>query len=95
MDAYDLRLTFPGQEVWAIDVKDWASPYRLAETVKPFRTFPTWDRAFFVFPDRYKNKHRNYLEAFRSRCVYLNERIQAVFESDLVAAARQKLRGVK
>jgi transcriptional regulator with XRE-family HTH domain len=95
MDAYDLRLTFPNREVWAVDVKDWASPYRLAEAVKPFRTFPTWDQAFFVFPDRYKSKHRNYLEAFRSRCVYLNERIQAVFESDLVTAARQKLRGVK
>jgi transcriptional regulator with XRE-family HTH domain len=95
MDAYDLRLTFPGREVWAVDVKDWASPYRLAETVKPFRTFPAWDRAFFVFPDRYKTTHRNYLEAFRSRCVYLNERIQAVFESDLVAAARRKIRGVR
>lgn len=95
MDAYDLRLTFPDREVWAIDVKDWASPYRLAETVKPFRTFPAWDQAYFVFPDRHKSKHRNYLEAFRSRCVYLNERVQAVFESDLVAAARQKLRGSK
>jgi hypothetical protein len=95
MDAYDLRLTFPGKEVWAIDVKDWASPYRLAESVKPFRTFPSWDRAFFVFPDRYKTMRRNYMEAFRSRCVYLNERIQAVFESDLIVAARQKLRGAR
>lgn len=95
MDAYDLRIRFPDREVWAVDVKDWASPYRLAETVKPFRTFPSWDRAFFVFPDRYKTTRRNYLEAFSSRCVYLNERIQAVFESDLVAAARRKLRGAR
>lgn len=93
MDAYDLRITFPDREVWAVDVKDWASPYRLAETVKPFRSFPSWDRAYFVFPDRYKTRRRNYLEAFSSRCVYLSDRVRAVFESDLVAAARRKLRG--
>ncbi len=93
VDAYDLRLTFPDREVWAVDVKDWASPYSLAERVKPFRTNPPWDHAFFVFPDRHKKARRNYLEAFRSRCIYLNERIEALFESDLVAVVREKLRG--
>jgi transcriptional regulator with XRE-family HTH domain len=93
VDAYDLRLTFPDNEIWAVDVKDWASPYSLAEKIKPFRTNPPWDRAFFVFPDRHKKSRRNYLEAFQTRCIYLSERIEALFESDLVAAARQKLRG--
>lgn len=92
VDAYDLRLTFPNREVWALDVKDWASPYRLAAEVKPFRTDPPWDRAFFVFPDRYKVTRRNYAEAFRSRCIYLGDRVEAMFESDLIAAARHELR---
>jgi transcriptional regulator with XRE-family HTH domain len=93
VDAYDLRVTFPDKEVWAIDVKDWASPYLLAETVKPFRTRPPWDRAFYVFPDRHKKVRRDYLEAFRNRCVYVAGRVEALFDSDIVAAARQKLRG--
>ncbi|MDQ3802294.1 MAG: hypothetical protein M3416_00325 [Acidobacteriota bacterium] len=93
VDAYDLRVTFPDKEVWAIDVKDWASPYLLAEAVKPFRTRPPWDRAFYVFPDRHKRVRRDYLEAFRNRCVYVTGRVDALFDSDLVAAARRKLRG--
>jgi REase associating with pPIWI_RE/pPIWI_RE three-gene island domain Y len=94
VDAYDLRVTFPDQEVWAIDVKDWASPYRLAEAVKPFRTRPSWDRAFYVFPDRHKKRRLDYLEAFRSRCIYLSDRVAALFESELIAAARRKVRGL-
>lgn len=93
VDAYDLRVTFPDKEVWAVDVKDWASPYLLAEAVKPFRTRPPWDRAFYVFPDRHKRVRRDYLEAFRNRCIYITGRVEAHFDSDIVAAARQKLRG--
>jgi transcriptional regulator with XRE-family HTH domain len=92
VDAYDLRVTFPDQEVWAIDAKDWASPYRLAESITPFRTRPIWDRAFYVFPDRHKRKRLDYLEAFRGRCLYINERVGSLFESDLIAAARRKVR---
>jgi hypothetical protein len=93
VDAYDLRLTFPDRQVWAVDVKDWASPYRLAEQVSPFRTNPPWDHAFFVFPDRHKRVKRNYVEAFKSRCLYVSDRVDALFESDFIAAARRKLRG--
>jgi transcriptional regulator with XRE-family HTH domain len=91
-DAYDLRLTFPGGEVWAIDVKDWSSPYSLAQRVKPFRSSPVWDKAFFVFPERYKNVRRNYLEAFRNRCVYLNDRVEAFYETDFLMLAESHLK---
>jgi hypothetical protein len=94
LDVYDLRLTFPDGEVWAVDVKDWANPYRLARTIKHFRTDPPWDRAFFVFPDRHRKARPNYLNAFRSQCTLLDDkRFSAMFESDLIIAARSKLKG--
>jgi transcriptional regulator with XRE-family HTH domain len=93
LDVYDLRLTFPDGEVWAIDVKDWANPYRLAHAVRPFRTDPPWNRALFVFPDHHRKRRPNYLNAFRSQCVLLDdEKVSAMFETDLVAAARRKLK---
>jgi transcriptional regulator with XRE-family HTH domain len=95
MDAYDLRVIFPDRETWAVDVKDWANPYRLAANVKAFRTTPPWDRAFFVFPDRHKAVRRNYVEAFRNSCPYVDERTGAMFVSDFITAARRKLRGGK
>lgn len=93
VDAYDLRLTFSDRQVWAVDVKDWASPYRLADQVKPFRINPPWDRAFFVFPDRHRHVKRNYVEAFKSRCLHVGDRVDAMFQSDFIAAARRKIRG--
>lgn len=94
LDAYDLQITFPDGEVWAVDVKDWSSPYILAQRVKPFRTNPPWDKAFFVFPDRYKKLKRNYLEAFKNRCVYLNERVDAFYETEFLTLVEQHLRGL-
>lgn len=90
-DAYDIRITFPNDEVWAVDVKDWSSPYSLAQRVKPFRTIPPWDKAFFVFPDRYKKLRRNYLEAFKNRCIYLNERVDAYYETEFLTLVNQHL----
>lgn len=95
LDAYDLRVIFPDREAWAVDVKDWANPYRLAANVKPFRAKPPWDRAFFVFPDRHKAIRRNYVQAFSSHCPYVDERTGAMFVSDLLASAKRKLKGTK
>ena len=48
LDAYDLRITLPNGQVWAVDVKDWSSPVRLARRLGPLRESPPWDRAFVV-----------------------------------------------
>jgi hypothetical protein len=56
-DRYDLRVTLPSQEIWAVDVKDYESPIALADHISrnPFPQFegnPSlhWDRAFYVVP---------------------------------------------
>lgn len=49
-DAYDLRITLPHRQVWAIDVKDRASPAILGRGARPLRMDPPYDRAFLVVP---------------------------------------------
>src|SRR5258708_40357802 len=65
LDTYDLLIKFPNGKAWAVDVKDHRSAVRLAVNLLPFRWFPVWDRAFYVFPDyhadtAYLNEFRNY-----------------------------------
>ena len=49
-DAYDLRITLPDGQVWAIDVKDRANPALLGRSTVPFRTVPPFTHAFLVVP---------------------------------------------
>lgn len=92
-DRYDLRLTFPDQSVWALDVKDWGNPFLLARSVnrKPFPADPPWQRAFFVFPDARRAQRSDYVRAFTNTCRILSERIGACFERDVLRRAEQKL----
>ncbi len=98
-DAYDLRLTFPDRDVWAIDVKDWANPFLLARRVDPIPTTPPWTWAYFVFPDDRRSQRSDYIRAFRNHCPFVGKhgkaRTSACFERDLLSAARKKLQGVQ
>lgn len=56
-DRYDLRVILPGNEIWAVDVKDYESPVALADHISrhPFPRFDgapslNWNRAFYVVP---------------------------------------------
>lgn len=66
-DSYDLLVILPSGDRWAVDVKDWSSAVSLALGLadKPFRYFPEWDKAFYVFPNyranqTYMNEFKNY-----------------------------------
>lgn len=74
-DAYDLRLTFANKTTWAVDVKDWHSPYFLARhlVVKAAsgNFIPTelpWHRAFFVFPNERGQKASDYCRVVSKYC---------------------------
>lgn len=90
-DRYDLRVTFPTGEVWAIDVKDWANPFLLARQVAPFPIEPPWNKAYFVFPDERAKERRDYVRAFRNACKGLNQNVLAHFERDLLKEARAQI----
>lgn len=95
-DAYDLRLTFADGEVWAVDVKDWASPFALAKNLaeKPlsFRARATWSKAFFVFPNRRKERNPNYLKIFRRNLPWLEkDGIESLYEKDFLKTVKVRL----
>lgn len=98
-DAYDLRLTFPDRDVWAIDVKDWANPFLLARRVDPIPTTPPWTWAYFVFPDNRRSQRSDYVRAFRNHCPFVGKhskaRTSACFARDLLFVARKKLQGIQ
>ena len=97
-DSYDLRIVFPDQEVWAIDVKDWVNPFLLANKVKKQSPYipsdPPWQKAYFVFPDARKQQRTDYLRAFNHHCT-LPKDIRAKFEYELIKDVKNKLGSIK
>lgn len=86
-DAYDLKITFTGTgEVWAIDVKDYRNPTRLAREAKPFRPDPPWDRAFYAFPQH--RRSRGYMETFRNLRSDSASQTEGIFFRDLIRKVR-------
>lgn len=63
-DSYDLRVTFPSGLVWAIDVKDWASPRLLGRAARPVRPDPPYDEAFWIVPGHRVADRPGYIETF-------------------------------
>lgn len=88
-DAYDLRITL-GNEVWAVDVKDWANPFLLASQAGPIRRTPSWNRAFYVFPDERQQQRRDYLRAFENYWDRPSNTV-ALMHSDFLNLVRKKM----
>jgi len=61
-DAYDLLVSLPDGQVWAVDVKDWANPALLGRHIKPLPETPRYDKAFVVVPDHRLRRRANYLD---------------------------------
>jgi hypothetical protein len=106
-DAYDVLVRFPdGVTTWAIDVKDWASPYLLAHHVDPIPKHPRWDRAYYAFPSKRELLRPDYPRAFSVTCNALKRTgkghveidgvlVHAAFDHEVVEAAKLKLQGGK
>ena len=67
-DDYDLGITFPDGEVWAVDCKDSARPGLLAARLrmKEFSTSSRWQSAFYIFPAYRKKLTPHYGKMFQS-----------------------------
>lgn len=63
-DAYDLRITFPDGEVWAVDVKDRANPALLGRAARPLPSRPPHDLAFLVVPRYRFDEREDYRRVF-------------------------------
>ena len=98
-DRYDLRVSFPDGDVWAVDVKDWADPCLLAKRIQadgetPIPTTPFWTKAYFVFPDERKIERPDYVRAFNNRFPHKSKHISAEFEVKFLADVKRKLKGI-
>lgn len=92
-DAYDLAIRFADGEVWGVDVKDWANPFLLARRVQPIPRTPSWNQAFFVFPES-RLKRPDYLRAFRNTCKILggSPPTFALMERQFLARVERKMK---
>jgi len=97
-DSYDLRVTLPRKTI-AVDVKDWSNPFLLARKVqeKGFPLSPTWDEAYYIFPQERKQEQPDYVRAFSNTCnssngrVKIGHNIKAAFENDFVKMVQKEL----
>jgi hypothetical protein len=63
-DAYDLRITLPRGQVWAVDVKDRANPALLGRDTAPLRPDPPYDKGFLVAPQYRFDEREDYGRVF-------------------------------
>lgn len=92
-DAYDLRVGFPSGEAWAVDVKDWENPFLLAKAVGQIALEPSWNQAYYVFPDYRASLRPRYARAFGSTWVGQSDRVGYAVEKDFLRTVRQHLTG--
>lgn len=90
-DCYDLRVTFPDGEVWAIDLKDYSNPYLLVKRLgdEPIPSSPSWNSAYIVIPNERKRDRPAYLKELKSRWRWQN--IKPMFDDAIFALAKKKL----
>lgn len=89
-DRYDLRITFPDDEVWAIDLKDYSNPYLLIKRLgdKPIPADPPWDVAYIVVPTERKKQRPAYLKDLKSRWRW--PKVRPIFDDAVLVLAKKK-----
>lgn len=94
-DAYDLLVVFPDGRRWAIDVKDWASPYFLGKAAAPVRRNPPYDDAFWVVPRHRVDARPDYQQVYERACDGPHTAPVLLTDDELVRQARHALRGAQ
>lgn len=91
LDRYDLRVTLPNKQVWAIDVKDWHNPFLLARKLDIIPTDPAWDKAFIVVPDYRLKQRSDYLRALETMTPKNARNFEFLSEKELVDQIKEQL----
>nr|WP_244320252.1 MULTISPECIES: hypothetical protein [Streptomyces] len=92
-DAYDLRVTFPDDHVWAIDVKDWTHPGFLGRAAAVVRPEPPYDEACWAVPHFRIRERGDYLETFARERPEHAAGLRLLSDEQVVEAARKRLGG--
>lgn len=92
-DSYDLHVTFPSGTVWAVDVKDWASPRLLGLSARPACSTPPYDEAFWAVPRHRVADRPGYVAMFeRHRPPEVGD-VRLLSDDDLIRLATERLHG--
>lgn len=95
-DAYDLRITLPDQQVWAIDVKDRANPALLGRNAQPLRPDPPYDRALLVVPQYRFDEREAYQRIFNHHGPdEIIGRLELLSDSQLLRRVKTELRRIR
>ncbi|MFD6966797.1 hypothetical protein [Streptomyces sp. NPDC059979] len=94
-DAYDLLVTFPDGLRWAVDVKDWASPYFLGKAAAPVPPTPPYDEAFWAVPQHRVDVRPDYPEVFANACDATRNAPQLLTDAGLTRRAARRLRTMR
>lgn len=92
-DSYDLHVTFPSGTVWAIDVKDWASPRLLGLAARAVPRTPPYHEAFWVVPRHRVTDRPGYIAMFERHRPSGARDVRLLTDDGLEELARQRLRG--
>jgi hypothetical protein len=92
-DAYDLRITFPDEHVWAVDVKDWKHPGLLGRAARPVPADPPYDQACWAVPLEQAQAHRDYLGTFYRNRAAGAAGLPLLTDRQLTELARARLHG--
>jgi hypothetical protein len=90
IDRYDLQLRFCDQSTWAVDIKDYRSPYNLASKLTPLfgEGDLRYDDSFYVIPIQRLQQREDYIEILREQATKLPSSTHllsdAVFEERVI-----------
>ncbi|MBG1242158.1 restriction endonuclease-related protein [Nostoc sp. NZL] len=90
IDRYDLQLRFCDQSTWAVDIKDYRSPYNLAPKLTPLfgEGELRYDDSFYVIPIQRLQEREDYIEILREQATKLPSSTHllsdAVFEERVI-----------
>lgn len=93
MDKYDIKITFPNKEIWAIDAKAIREPYLLREKIRKDGGFPdgNYSRGFYVIPNKFAEERPDYLEIVNRELEKIgNKRICCIRLLDLKKEIRER-----
>lgn len=93
VDRYDLQLRFGDGTVWAVDVKDYRSPYTLAPKLTRFygEGDLRYDESFYVFPIHRVRKRDHYIKIAREEATELSYDVHTVTNIDFKARVVAKV----
>ncbi|OXM56077.1 hypothetical protein CFP71_14680 [Amycolatopsis thailandensis] len=95
-DTYDLRITLPNKQVWAIDVKDRANPTLLARTARTFTPAPPYDQAFLVVPQYRFDEREAYARIFaRHVSDEVRDRVRLMSDEEFLRVLTRELRRIR